>query len=206
MKKLIIIGARGFGREVCNIARQTGQFEIKGFLDDKSDALSEFSGYPPILSSVENYVITDEDFFICALGDVKFKKKYINLIIGRGGRFTNVIHPSVIINQNVKLGLGIILCPFTYISNEVTIGNFVTIQTHSAIGHDVQIGDYCMINALTFLGGFAKLEEGVTINPGATVLPKSVVGENSTIGINSSVLKDVRPNHTVYGNPAVEIF
>ena len=60
MKHLVIIGARGAGREVYLLATQMkeygNEFDIKGFLDDKSNALDGLDGYPPILSSVEKYV------------------------------------------------------------------------------------------------------------------------------------------------------
>lgn len=210
MKNLIIIGARGFGREVYNIAIQCKEYKIdwkiKGFLDDKLDALDEFNNYPKIISSVENYQIQEDDIFVCALGDTKYKNKYVNLILIKGGMFTNIIHPTSIINNNVEIGIGAIICPFTYISNEVTIGNFVTIQSHCAIGHDVKIGDYCQINALSFFGGFSELKELVTVNPGATVAPKKVIFENCIIGTNSSVISNIKSNRTVYGNPAKEIF
>jgi len=210
MKNLIIIGARGYGREIYNLATQTNEYnkewKIKGFLDDKKEALKRFKNYPPIISSVEEYKIEKDDVFICALGEVKYKRKYIELILIKGGKFINIIHPTSIISMNVKLGIGIIICPFTYISNDVTIGNFVTIQTHSAVGHDVKIGNYSQINALTFFGGFSELKEGTTINPAATVAPGKIIDENVTIGTNSSVFKDTKPNCTVYGNPAKEIF
>jgi sugar O-acyltransferase (sialic acid O-acetyltransferase NeuD family) len=210
MKNLIIIGARAFGREIYNLAIQTKEYNtqwtIKGFLDDNMNAADGFKNYPSVISSVEEYTPQENDLFICALGDVKYKKKYVNLIIGKGGIFTNLIHPTVIFNQNVKMGTGNIIGAYSFISNDVTIGNFVTIQTHVAVGHDVIIGDYCQINAQTFFGGFVKIEEEVTINPGATVAPKKTVAENTVVGINSSVLKNTKPNCTVYGNPAKEIF
>ena len=210
MKNLIIIGARGFGREIYNLAKQTKEYNtewtIKGFLDDKKDTLDKFKEYPQILSSVEDYEVQENDLFICALGAVEQNKKYISLILGKGGRFTNIIHPSVAINMNVKLGVGIIIFHFTYIGNDVTIGNFTTIKSHVAIGHDVQIGDYCQINALTFFGGFSKIEEGVTMNPCSGLAPKGVIGTNAVVGINSTVLKSAKANCTVYGNPAKEIF
>jgi hypothetical protein len=84
MKNLIIIGARGFGREIYNIATQCKEFNsewlIKGFLDDNKNVLDDFKNYPPILSSFEDYEVQEDDLFICALGEVKFKEKYINFI------------------------------------------------------------------------------------------------------------------------------
>jgi len=209
MKNLIIIGARGFGREVYNIAIQTKEYNnkwvIKGFLDDKTTALKDFQNYPSILSSVEEYQIEKNDVFICALGDVKWKKKYVNMILGKNGEFINIIHPTVNMGLNTKIGRGCIICPYTYISNDVTIGNFTTIQSHSAIGHDVTIGNFNQINALTFFGGFVKTEDEVTVNPGATIIPKTIIGEQSILGINSTILKQVKPNVTMFGTPAKEI-
>jgi sugar O-acyltransferase (sialic acid O-acetyltransferase NeuD family) len=210
MKNLIIIGARGFGREVYGLATQTNEYgsewNIKGFLDDKVDALNGFDNYPVILSSVHDYNIQSGDVFVCALGDTVQKRKYIKMILDKGGEFVNVIHPTSIIGLNTKMGSGIIICPFTYVSNDVTLGSFVTIQTHSAVGHNTVIGDYAQINALTFFGGFSKIEDGVTVNPGAKIAPKRTVGENSIIGLNSSVIRDIKPNCTAYGNPAKAIF
>lgn len=89
MKHLVIIGARGFGREIFYLAQNSigykTDFEVKGYLDDKSDALEGYNGYPPIISSVENYEVCDDDVFICALGDPRFKKQYANIIKEKGG-------------------------------------------------------------------------------------------------------------------------
>jgi sugar O-acyltransferase (sialic acid O-acetyltransferase NeuD family) len=211
MKNLLIIGARAFGREIYNIALQTKEYNnewvIKGFLDDDRTVMNEFSSnYSPIIDSVKNYKIQPNDVFICALGDPKIKKQYIQEILLKGGKFINIIHPSAVINPiNVSLGTGVIICPFTYISNDTTIGNFVTIQTHVALGHDVIVGDYCQINALSFLGGYAKVGTETLINPSANILPKKSIGNNSSIGVNSSLLNNIGDNISVYGNPAKRI-
>ena len=72
MKNLIIIGARGFGREVSDLAQYCigykSEFVIKGFLDDDNEILDKFIGYPPIIDSVENYAIEENDIFICEIG------------------------------------------------------------------------------------------------------------------------------------------
>ena len=55
MKHLLIVGARGWGREVYASAVQSkafrnGEYDIKGFLDSKADALSDLQGnFPPII-------------------------------------------------------------------------------------------------------------------------------------------------------------
>lgn len=59
MRHLLIIGARGWGREVYDIAMACvnagADFTVKGFLDDKADALDGYDKYPRILGPVESY-------------------------------------------------------------------------------------------------------------------------------------------------------
>lgn len=212
MKNLVIIGARGFGREVYNWALQceayNKEWTIKGFLDDNTTALNGFENYSiPILSSVEDYQIQEDDVFICALGEAKFKEKYSSIILKKGGEFINLIRPMVIINStNVKLGKGVIISSFCGISNDTVIGDFVTIQGFSALGHDIKIGNYCQINSYTHIGGYCEIGDNVTIHPGAIILPRVKIGSNSTIGAGSVVLKNVEEGVSVFGNPAKRIF
>ncbi|MEI8287833.1 MAG: NeuD/PglB/VioB family sugar acetyltransferase [Verrucomicrobiota bacterium] len=209
MKELLIIGARGFGREIYFFAQQCRgygtDFMIKGFLDDKADALAALPGYAPILSSVENYVIQENDVFTCALGSVKQKQHYVELIKAKGGVFQQLIHASATIFQTSIIGEGCIISPRVEITADVRIGNYVTITSNSVIGHDVKIGNYCHLGAASFLGGYAELGDGVTLHPGAKVVPHKKVGAGATVGINSVVLFNIKPGVTVFGMPAMPV-
>ena len=209
MKHLIIIGARGFGREVYNTALESigygVDFDIKGFLDDKLDALDSFEGYPAIISSVENYTPESDDVFICALGEVKWKKYYTQMILDKGGDFITLIHKQASISKNVKVGLGSIICNQSIVSCDVNIGKFSTIQPHVLIGHDNTIGEYCQINSNSTIGGNVNIGDFVTIHTSAVILPKAKIGELAIVGAGSVVLRSVPTNTTVFGNPAKKI-
>ncbi|NDC42346.1 MAG: acetyltransferase [Chitinophagia bacterium] len=209
MQQLIIIGARGFGREIYHHATQCAgyntEFTIKGFLDDKADALAGYPNYPPILDSVENYTAQPDDVFCCALGAVEYKEKYTTMVLAKGGRFLNLIHPSANVNPSCKMGIGVIVCAFAFVSNDTVLGNFVTLQTHTAVGHDVVIGDYCQINSYSFFGGFCKVGRSVAINVSSTIIDRRTIGDNSTVGAGSVVIRNVKPGQTVFGNPAREL-
>lgn len=81
MKHLIIVGARGWGREISWLATKCigygSEFEIKGFLDDKVDALDGLGDYPPILGPVEAYEPQPDDVFTVALGSPEPKKNML---------------------------------------------------------------------------------------------------------------------------------
>ena len=206
MKSLIIVGARGFGREVYDLAMQCDgynvDYSIKGFLDDKADALNDFKNYPPIISSVEDYEIQTDDIFVCALGTVQWKKHYAELILQKGGDFINLIHPTTKINTNAIIGKGLLVFMYSNISNDCIIEDFVTIQGYVGLGHDTKIKKWAHLSSYSFTGGFVVLEEESTLNTRATVLPHIIVKKGATIGACSLVIKNVKENTTVFGIPA----
>lgn len=209
MKNLIIIGARGMGRFSYHLALECPgyqkDYQIKGFLDDKKDALDGFNSYPEILNSVENYIIDDDDVFICALGDVQAKIKYINMIIAKGGEFITLIHPSAHVDTNAIIGKGCIVLQNAVIGPESIIGNFVLIQISAIIGHDSIIGNYSRIDNLVVCVGGVILEDEVTIHTSAIINHKVVVGKGAIVGAASFVIRRVKEYSTVYGNPAIRL-
>ena len=209
MKQLLIIGARGYGRGVYDIARAMpsygNEFEVKGFLDDKFDALDSYTNYPPIISSVESYKIQKDDVFVCALGDVSYKKKYVSIILEKKGTFFTIIHPSAHLGNNVKMGIGCIIGYNSQIDCDVVLGNFVNIQTNVVVGHDSTIEDWSIMDCFSFTGGFVHVGQSVTIHTGAKILPHRILGNNSIINAGSIVIRDVKEGATVMGNPAKEL-
>jgi len=206
MKHLIIIGARGFGRNVYYIAINSigynSDFDVKGYLDDKSDALDGFNNYPPILDNVEDYVIQDGDVFICALGDVTFKKKYVDIILDKGGEFINLIHKRSSIGLNAQIGKGEIISEGVHIGCDTQIGDFNTFNVNAIVGHDCKIGKFCHLNSMSFMGGFAQIGDFVTLQTSSILLPHKRLGSNCRLGVASVVMKNFGNDVALFGNPA----
>lgn len=209
MKNLLIIGARGWGREVYDIAKACidagADFSVKGFLDDKADALTGYENYPPIIGPVETYEIQKDDVFICALGDVHYKKLYADMILGKGGTFISLIHPTSVIGTNAKIGNGCVVGAYANLSNDTRIGDFVTISIRAGMGHDSTIGNFTHIGASCAISGFVTIGGSVTMHPGCVIVPHRKIGDNAVIGTGSVVLGNVKADVTVFGNPAKKI-
>lgn len=205
MKNLVIIGAGSYGREIYNLALECNgygtNYVIKGYIDNLYEEVG-YTNYPSILGIVDEYTPEENDVFVCALMDVDIKKKYIDIILEKGGSFISLIHKSARIWQNTTIGSGCIICDNVSISCDVQIGNFVTIQTLSIIGHDCEIGDYSHLNCFTFLGGKCKVGELSTINTGAILHPGKKTGCHALVGAGSVVLRNVKDGKAVFGNPA----
>lgn len=211
MKHLLIIGARGLGREIYRTFIHTEPFlskeiDVKGFLDDKADALDGLKGdWPPIIGSVETYEIQLDDVFFCALGDAHWRKHYAELISSKGGTFINIIHPSASVSPVATIGEGCTIGAFTTISPNVTIGKHVMIQAYDDFGHDSSIGDYASIESYVFLGGYASVGELATMHTKSSIIPHKSVGKECVVGFGSVVMKNVKDGQHVLGNPAKRI-
>jgi sugar O-acyltransferase (sialic acid O-acetyltransferase NeuD family) len=196
MKQLVIIGARGFGREFFSLVQRAigynETFVVKGFLDDQSDAFNSFGNFPSILDSVENYSIQDNDVFICALASTKWKKYYTDKIKAKGGTFISLVDKTAIIGANCQIGEGCFICAFVIITSDVTIGHFVTVHPSVIIGHDVRIGNYVHIGPFCFFGGFVTVEDEVTLYVRATVFDRVFITKGTIVGAGVTVRKNIK--------------
>lgn len=121
----------------------------------------------------------------------KHKRFFLARMVSQWGRgFTNIeIHPGATIGEHLFIdhGAGVVIGETAIIGNNVTIYHGVT------------------------LGGTGKqkgkrhptVEDNVLVGAGAKVLGPVTVGEGSRIGANSTVLKDIPPDSTAVGTPAV---
>ncbi len=211
MKNLVIIGARGWGREVLGIVRllpeyQCGELKVKGFLDDKADVLEGLRGdFPPIISSVEDYKPQADDVFICALGDCTYRRKYVEMILAKGGKFISVIHPTASVFPNAQIGQGVIISSMARVSDNVTIGDFTTVHGFVTLGHDATIGAYNSIESYCFFGGYSQTGENTTMHVRSAIIPHKRVGNNCSVGFGSVVMRNFGDNLHLFGNPAKKI-
>lgn len=210
MKHLVIIGARGWGREIFAAAKKMKtylhEFDIKGFLDSKTDALDGLNGnYPPIIGTVESYEIHSDDVFFVAMGEPKWRKYYAEIIENKGGEFMSIISNSASINETATIGKGTFIAGWTCISDNVVIGKHAIIHVFVDLGHDVNIGNYSTIEAYSFLGGYAKVGNESVMHVRSTLIRKKSIGNSVDVGASSVVMRNVPNNTHVFGNPAKKI-
>ena len=206
MKNLLILGARGFGREVESIAKRDpgygSQFRLKGFLDSDAHVLDGMGSDLPICGTPESYVIEPGDCFVCALGSPVNRLKYANMIADRGGEFINLIDRSSVVNEGVKLGRGIIVQNHCIISSDTKLGDYSVVQSFTAVGHDAVVGEAAHISAYVFLGGASEVGSCAQIWTRSSVFPEVKIGAHAVVGAHSLCNRDVEPFTTVFGTPA----
>lgn len=211
MKNLIIIGARGWGREVyaaaisCAAYRR-GEYAVKGFLDSKSHAFDGLQGdYPPILGDVETYIIQPDDIFFVAMGEPKWRKYYAELIERKGGHFMTIICDTARVVPTATIGDGSFVSYNSIVSDGVVLGQHVVIHAGAIIGHDVHIGCYGTLEALAFVGGKAEIGDESILHVRATLIRHKRIGKRVEVGAHSLVMRNLQDDVHVFGNPARKV-
>lgn len=204
-KRLFIVGAGGFGREIEMwlqlLPLQERNWEIAGYLDDNAAALNGYPSDYKILGGIEYFDFMPDDLAIMAIADTMTKERIYHKLQSKVSFFT-YIAPNSMIGKFTQIGEGCIIFPNCLISTNVIVGKCVVLNTGTQIGHDVKIDNFTSLMASVNIGGGCTLEKNVYIGTGATVIPQKVIGANAKIGAGSVVIRNVKENTTVFGNPA----
>ena len=206
MKTLLIVGAGGLGREtyqwVSDQEKVEKRWDVIGFLDDDPTALDNYTLSAKIIGTVKDYEPKEGDEVICAIGDTEVIADICPILVDKGAIFATVIHPTALLADTCQIGKGVIVGPYAIISTDAKIADFVVVNSYVSVGHDVTVEKGCVISGFSDLMGFTALEEGVFLGSGARLLPSVRVAKNARVGAGSIVLRNVKANTTVFGNPA----
>lgn len=209
MKHLLIVGAGGFGREMYGAALGSvgygTDFDVKGFLDERPDALAQFAGYPPVVGAPSSYVVEPDDVFVTALGSIASRRRCVALLESRGAKFVAIVHRTATIGPNVTVGDGSFVAPHVSLTADVSVGRHVSVFHSSSVGHDSRLLDFSHVYAQCSIGGSVVVGEGAVVYPGSVVAPRRRIGADAVVGAGSAVFLDVDPGVTVLGNPAAPI-
>jgi len=205
MKKLLIVGAGGFGREMHAWALQHPDhgrdWIFAGFLDDNPAALADFAAFAPVRPLTGHRPAADE-VFLCGLGLPPQKEKLVAPLLAAGATVLTFIHPRAWVGERVRLGVGVVLCPGAIVTADVELGDFVMVNLHATVGHDARIGAWSTLSAHCDVTGGVQVADRVFMGSRVSIIPGRKVGARAVLGAGAVVITDVPPGVTMVGNPA----
>ena len=205
MKRLFIIGAGPFGRELFEWFKQdsnyTNRFSFAGFLDNRKSLLDDHGDEYNIVGDPFNFPFSKDDFCIIGLADPLYKSELIKQINGNSS-IISFISSRAIISHTAKIGIGSVIAPWVSISNDTNIGKYVSVLIGAKIGHDCDVQHFSSLMADVKLAARVYINKKVYIGLGATIINDISIGKSSIIGAGSVVLRSQKDRVTVFGNPA----
>jgi len=215
MIKIVIIGGRGTAIVIAdqiNVAKERFgiKIEVLGLALDDLSGGNEISGYPIICGThdiMDKFGKYKDIKFIYSLYRPDLMEERTALLYSYdipANKFTNFIHPSVMVSRSVKMGIGNVILANTIINSNFIMGNFNTINSLCLLGHDSQIGDNNYFAAATNLGSGVKIGNKNFFGLNSTIRNGLTIGDTCIIAMASNVVKDIEDRKIVLGNPAKE--
>jgi len=204
---MLVIGAKGFAKEVLEVVRQLNQLENLVFYDDVNNVMPEkLFGQFPILRTIQEaatYFKTIDNRFTIGIGNPVLRKQLYDKFSAIGGKFISTISPLATIGAyDVQIGIGSNVLSGAVFSNSTKIGVGCIVYYNAIITHDCIIGDFVEISPAVALLGRCKISDYSQIGANTTILPDIIIGKNVIIGAGSVVTKNVPDNCLVVGVPA----
>lgn len=161
-RRLIIMGAGGYGRTVADLAEQLGYAPIIT-LDDK------FTGFE--LSTFLSYIDSNTEFIV-AFGNNQLRLNWCNRIVDFGGMLATLIHSTSYVSPKAKVLEGCVVLPNAIINTGVEVGRGCILNLGCIVDHDTVIEEGCHICMGAIVKGenriscLEKIEAGVVVDRG----------------------------------------
>lgn len=210
MNKIVIIGAGGFGREVEWLLERMNEekpdWEFMGYIDDGIEASTRIGRYR-VIGCVDDLLSWKEPLFVvCAVGSPKVRERIYRKVSENPNLvFPNLIDPSVIGSDRIRLGQGNIICAGTILTVDIEIGDFTIINLACTVGHDCRISSFVTVYPNVSVSGHVLLGDFSEIGTGAQIIQGITVGRETVIGAGAVVVRDLEERCTAVGNPAKPI-
>lgn len=211
MKRFAVFGASGCGRGVMPLMRQhlhqteTQPWDLV-FVDDSPQ--DEFAnGHAVMRYSLWMDLPATCRYVSLAIANGAVRERLAARCASDGVLFCDVKASSVVVFDDVQMGVGAVLCPFVTLTSNIRIGTHFHANLYSYVEHDCVIGDFVTFAPGVKCNGNVVIEDHAYIGTGAILRQGKpgnplIIGRGAVVGMGAVVTKNVAPGTTVIGNPA----
>ena len=159
MRKLLILGAGGYGKTIADVAGQLGCYDKIAFLDDAK------AYTPGVLGRCEEFLSFADQNTECypAFGNNQTRMDWMERLLEHGIRVPTLVHPAAYVSHTAFLYPGVMVLPMAVVNTGVAVKTGCIINIGALIDHD------------------SVIEEGCHLAPGAIVKAENRIPANSKI-------------------------
>lgn len=204
MRDLLIIGAGGYGREVCQVVEDLDPaWKVLGFLDDREELHGGMVRELPVLGGIDAVTEHPAAAVAVAVGSPAGRRAVAERLAGLPDeRLPVLVHPRAWIGNRVEVGAGTVVLAGAAVSTDIAIGRFACLNKNCIVGHDAVLGDFTTISPGASISGFVTLGEGCDIGANSVVVQGRTVGAGTIVGAGAVVTADLPAGVTAVGVPA----
>jgi sugar O-acyltransferase (sialic acid O-acetyltransferase NeuD family) len=191
--QVVILGAGGHGRAVCEAARDAG-FAPRGFLDARAP-LPPMLGLPVLGDEAAH----DGGPLLIALGQNRLR---LDAAARLACPLPVLLHPSVVRARSAEIAEGAVVMPRAVLGALARIGRLALVNTGAIIEHDVVLEEGAHVGPGAVLCGGVRVGARAVIGAGVVVAPNIVIGADAVVGAGGAVLADLPAGAVVAGVPA----
>ena len=165
MRKLLILGAGGYGKTVSDIAHQLGCYQKIAFLDDAKE------GTPGVLGKCEDYLqFADESTEMYpAFGSNETRMAWLERFEEAGIRVPTIVHPTAYVSPLATLYAGVTVLPMAVVNTGVTVKNGCIINIGALIDHDSVIEAGCHLAPGAIVKAENRIPAGMKVESGTVI-------------------------------------
>lgn len=210
MKRLIIIGAGDFGREVSWVAERinavTPTWELLGFVDDTPEKQGTVVDGYPVLGAVSSLrSVTEETWVVCSVGTGKTRRRVMERVLENPAlKAATLIDPAAIIGRNSAVGEGCVVCAGTVLTVSCRLEAHVIVNLNCTIGHDTVLEPFCTVHPGSSLSGKVHVGACTDIGTGTKIIQGKTVCPGCVLGAGAVVVRDITEPGTYVGVPAAK--
>jgi acetyltransferase EpsM len=204
INRLCLLGGGEHARVVADAATADSSWELAGYFSPTPASLE----FPHLGTDMELLATIDgwrESWFHLAFlgtpgGNVR--RACLEYFSNTPLHWAIIKHPTAIISPSAIIGEGTYIGARSVVQPGARIGPHCVINTGTIVEHDAVLGVGVHLAPGSLTGGGTEIGNWSTVGLNASIRDHIRIGSDATVGMGAVVVKPVRDNQVVVGNPA----
>lgn len=208
-ERLLLVGGGGLAVTARDLLIASNRGVVAGVLDDKPEAKGTTvcgalveGTFAERTATFERVSATGALITIGGLRHMLVRASYLEALEREGDLASALVHPSAVLGDGSRVGVGALICAQVVIGPAVQLGRGCVVYSGSVIEHESELGDNVYVAPGVLTGGRVRIGANCYVGIGARIADGITIGAGSIIGAGAVVLKDVASGVVVYGVPA----